>query len=184
MRASLTWLKGRERLKAALAAVCLLCLLSPPALAQERIYKIEAAFLYNFFNYIVWPGMDEPPREGTICVRSRDPVLPYLEYIQRRPNQERRLKVRPLPVDAINIQDIRGCHILFLRDIKSEYLLEMQKEVLRKGVLLVAEDNNFASAINIFPQGERLIIDINNTALKEADFRVSSHLLNLAREVK
>jgi hypothetical protein len=179
--------KGRARCRAVLAALCLCCLLVRPASADERTYKVEAAFLYNFFNYIAWPGTDAPGalQQGTICIRARDPIRPYLEYSQRRQaSQERRLIIRPLPVDAINIQDISGCHILFLRDIGSEYLAEVQSEALKKGVLLVAEDSAFSSAINIFPQGDRLVLDINNTALKAANFKVSSRLLNLAREIR
>ncbi len=46
-------------LRALLAALAL-CLLAPALTradeTEDRQYKVEAVFLYNFFNYITWPG--------------------------------------------------------------------------------------------------------------------------------
>ncbi|MEJ0010380.1 MAG: hypothetical protein WDN72_07685 [Alphaproteobacteria bacterium] len=37
-----------------------MCLLAPALTradeTEDRQYKVEAVFLYNFFNYITWPG--------------------------------------------------------------------------------------------------------------------------------
>ena len=42
-----------------LATGAFLCAFSPSARANERQYKIEAAFLYNFFNYITCPSLKD-----------------------------------------------------------------------------------------------------------------------------
>lgn len=147
--------------------------------ADERDYKVEAVFLYNFFNYITWPGYHTPEdlKEATICIADEDPVRPYLEYIQHKRGNEHRLTIRNAKSSA------SGCQILFVHDPKSVNL----SDAAQNGVLLVSTAPNFINnggMIELSPEEGRMAIEINNSQLTQADFHVSSRLLDLARKVK
>jgi len=179
--------RGWHRLLYLALGMFLLCFLLPlfsyAAIAEDRQYKLEAAFLYNFFNYIAWPGYHTPEdlKHATICIESNDPLQPYLEYIKEKKLGQRTFKIIPLSADS----DIKNCQIFFVRS--TSQLTEMHSSALAKGVLLVSDAPDFVEnggMIGLSPEGERMAIEINNTGLKQADFNVSSLLLNLARKVE
>ena len=108
----------RRRAWRGLASACVALLLgtafSQPATADERAHKVEAAFLYNFFNYITWPDYQSPEQmqQATICVPTGDPILPSLEYIRSRREGEHELMIREMDNNA----DMEGCQLLFVRN--------------------------------------------------------------------
>ena len=170
--------------------VLLLMLAAPgfPARADDRQYKVEAAFLYNFFNYIVWPGYhtSDEMKQATICTDSADPVASYLDYIARTRRQERALTVRPWSIDG----DVEGCQLIYVRNLNDSALHRLQPLTSGKGVLLVSSTPHFIENGGMVQlekseeeDGGHVLIEINNTALKAANFQVSSRLLSLAAQV-
>ena len=160
---------------------CNLCFL--PADASERQHKIEAAYLYNFFNYITWPSYASPQALDVpiICIYGKDPILPYLEYIARKMAGERSLKIR-----IINRSDheTAGCHMLFMRHSMSYKMLKAATNdtlivikpddpLDRGGMIELSEEDN-----------DRIAISINHNQLEQKGFQVSSRLLDLARKMK
>jgi len=171
---------------AALGLTCVLfCATTGAAQADEHTYKVEAAFLYNFLNYITWPGYQVPEdmKKATICIADHDPIYPYLEYIHNKKQQERDLNIRQIGTDA----SLAGCQIFFIRDVGNKELSRLRFTAAQSGVLLVSTGPDFVSEggmIGLLPEGERMAIEIDNSQLKQADFQVSSRLLDLARKVK
>ena len=153
----------------------------PQVYAQERLYKIEAAFLYNFFNYITWPGYDSPQalREPIICVYEQDPILPYLEYVRGKIANERVLTLRVVNEDNIG----SGCHILFMRHrVPYRILSSLSQDTLT--VLKPDDPLDRGGMIELSEDGERLEIRINQQQLEQKHFQVSSRLLDLVQRVK
>lgn len=157
----------------------LCCLLPNPLMAEERQYKIEAAYLYNFFNYITWPGYTSPQelQQPVICVHTNDPILPYLHYIRSKIANERKLTIRSVTEG----QNAVGCHILFMRHRVT------QKILLPDDTLTVFKPDDpldRGGMIELSEDGERITIKIHQSLLERGNFAVSSRLLDLAQRAK
>lgn len=177
-------IQGRKARRWLSAVVLSCCLWSHGAAAQdeERHLKVEAAYLYNFFNYITWPGFSSPRalEDPVICIAYNDPVESYLDYVKEKMAGERTLTVRRMQEG----ENIDGCNLLFMR---SGLTPRMAAESLRQNVLLVSEPEDSlerGGMIELLPQEERLIIIINQTLLSKHGFQVSSRLLDLAHRIK
>jgi hypothetical protein len=165
--------------------ICALGLLLylPPAQAEEaRYYKIEAAFLYNFFNYITWPGYASPEAlmQPTICLDGNDPVEPYLAYIQQKMISQHRLHVHTLHEG----DSFEGCNMLFLRGTMSEDRL---RDALKNHTLIVTGPDDpvdRGGMIQLTKEDERLVMDIDQSLLIQGGFKVSSRLLDLAEQIR
>ena len=177
--------KNGKRALVALLPLLAVLFLSAPAHANERQYKIEAAYLYNFFNYVTWPGHTSPEslRNATICVYGNDPVQPYLEYIGRKKVAERTLTVRRIEKPI----KLNECHIFFMREVGSEDRDYLKSLAITTNTLFVSETRGFVDAggmIGMNPEAERVALEMHNTNIKHAQLQMSSRLLELARKVK
>lgn len=155
------------------------------AAGDVRQYKIEAAFLYNFFNYITWPGQTSPEtlKQAHICLAADDPMQPYLEYVTHKKLLERTIIIQQVEYNS----DLEGCHILFLRNVNKEAVSPLLVIAEEKGILLVSEKDGFVDEggmIGLVPQEQRVALDMHLTNMKLAGLQVSSRLLNLARKVR
>lgn len=149
---------------------------------DTRFYKIEAAFLYNFFNYITWPGQPDPAalKEPAICLYGSDPVEPYLEYIQRKMAAERTIAIRTVQ----SPDGLPGCHLLFSRQAMPAAVMKAAHESDTLTVSDAAGHVGRGGMIELSREGGRIAIKIDHTLLETEGFRVSSRLLNLAQRVK
>lgn len=150
-----------------------------PARAEEpREYKIEAAYLYNFFNYVTWPGYASPQelRQPTICLYGTDPIQPYLHYMERKMEGERKLNVRIVQEGA----STKGCQMLFLRRLPSR---EMEQSIASDTlvVLAAADPLDQGGMIELLHENERVLINIHLPLLSAGGFRISSRLMDLAQ---
>lgn len=141
----------------------------------SRQYKLEAAFLYNFFNYITWPGYDSPEalENPIICIERDDPIGPYLRYIKQHIQGERSLGIRNLG----DGESAAGCHLLFRR-----YPLRSQHELSKNTLTVYESDNDLVreGMIELAPEEERMVMVIYNSVMSARGFKVSSRLLDLA----
>lgn len=156
----------------------LLCLWPEGAVAEDRQYKLEAAFLYSFFNYITWPGYATPQDliEPVICVYERDPILDYLEYVRRKMSNERNLSVR-----VVNkVEEMESCHMFFIRHrIPYHFEKAIPKHTLT--VLKPDDPLDRGGLIELAEDEERIAIRIDQSELEAHGFRASSRLLELAK---
>ena len=149
---------------------------------EPRYYKIEAAFLYNFFNYITWPGYTSPEAltQPVICIESNDPVGPYLAYVQHKMLGQRGLQVRKVMDNG----SLAGCHLLFVRHAVSETGV---RDALKNNTLIVAEPEDpldRGAPLDLVKEEERLTLDIDQSRLTAGGFQISSRLLDLAERVR
>jgi hypothetical protein len=155
---------------------------SSHAQEEERQYKIEAAFLYNFFNYITWPGYISPEalKRPTICFYDHDPVEPFLSYVKEKKAAERQMMVHSLDEG----ESPAGCNILFMRnDVPNEKV----SKIAHQGILIISErkdalDNG--AMIVLSNEEQRIVMRINQSFMEQDNFKISSRLLSLAVEVK
>lgn len=149
-----------------------------PAFSEERQYKIEAAYLYSFFNYITWPGYSSPQemKAPVICVYGNDPILPYLYYVRNKTSQERDLTVQAIS-DA---KSPENCNLIFMR----HRLLQL---AVPDNVLTVFKPDDpldRGGMIELSEDGERIVIKINQAQLDKNGFTISSRLLDLTQKMR
>jgi hypothetical protein len=148
--------------------------------ADESLeYKVKAAFLLNFVKFVEWPAsaFPEPDSPISICILGVDPFGKTLdqlvagESVNGRKLAVERVKRTPPP---------KNCQVVFLG--KAETL-----PPLGPGVLTVGEGDNFlheGGVIGFIIENRRVRFDINQTAAENAELKLSSKLLSVARSVE
>jgi len=158
-------------------------LLGGQAAAQQASeYQVKAAFLLNFTKFVDWPpaAFADPNAPFTICVLGDDPFGTVLDQIvEGEKVNERRLAVR-----RIHGKETAGCQELFVTS--SEKDVRHMLANLGPGVLTIGEGEDFirdGGIIAFVVEHRRVRFDINQSAAANADLRLSSKLLSVARTV-
>jgi hypothetical protein len=152
----------------------------------NREYAIKAAYLYQFSRYVQWPASAFANENSplVIGVLGVDPFGNILEEIART----KRIEGRPIVIRRFaSMADYTPCHILF---ISSSVSPEQKEAAIQKAkrapILLVGEEPGFAEqggTINFFFDENKIRFEINATAVKHDQLKISSKLLSLAKIV-
>ena len=142
-------------------------------------YRVKAAYLYNFVQFVEWP----PPAETgplTICVAGRNPFGPALANTIRGES----VNGRPLTVRVI-LEPQGDCDVVFVPDgaATAAYL----RAARGTPQLTVGEHDDFLAQggiINFIREQGKIRFEINTEAAAKADLRISSRLLRLARNAE
>ncbi len=168
--------------------VALLIVICPKvsnAQSQVDEYRLKAAFLFHFAQFVEWPpeALGNADNPFVICVVGEDPFHGDLEgtvegkYIAARVVRIRHFK---------QFQEGQGCHMVFV-DRKDEGTVPLRMLALRKTpVLTVGESDDFlqqGGIIRMFIEDRKLRFEINQGAAEIANLKVSSRLLLLAKTV-
>lgn len=152
-------------------------LLSFPAMAQSREYKLKAAFIYNFIKFVEWPGSGTLIKVGIL---GDDPFQGELDKLEQKKVAGKSLTVTLLktPAEAKNYQ------VVFAGD--PQQAASLIKAVEGLPVLTVSDTPDFSKkggAITLISSRNRIRFNINQGTLKKANLKASSKLLSLANTV-
>lgn len=143
-----------------------------------REYKIKAAFIYHFLEFTEWPEATQEQDRLNVCVLGPSPFRGALNSIDGNRVAGKRVTVR-------HLQDTEGahsCHTVFLgSEAPASQLLAA---LPRKGVLTVGEDGAFmrhGGMIRFFETKNNIRFEVNLAAVQQADLKISSKMLKLAR---
>ncbi|MCX6580985.1 MAG: YfiR family protein [Candidatus Aminicenantes bacterium] len=159
-------------------------------------YAVKAAFLELVSNYIEWPRGQEPDekyRPFVITVIGENPFvitrkvknttgdwLTTLYEIQKIKN--RKVEIRYIS----EIEDIPGCHILFVSRSMKKKLTEIVDAARQKPILTVADTEGFAKKgihINLYIENYKTRYEINRTGLKSSPLIVNYRLFEWGKPV-
>ena len=160
-----------------------------PEIAQE--HKVKAAFLYRSLKFIDWILPAELPADRTMIlgVFGDGPMNRSLESINGRQVKGRKIIVKHIQ----QFSDITACNILYICAGSGDPVARGQrfKEILLalegKNILTFSDSEGFADIggmINLKFINSKVRLEINPKALKEANVRISSKLLRLAKIVE
>jgi len=154
-----------------------------PACAQEgqpSEIQVKAAFVYNFGKFVEWP----PDRLGgkyfIIGIYDDDDFAQVLteivagKFIHEKPVLIKRFS---------KMEDITGCHILFVGYSAKDHLSELFNIVHKLPILTVSDIQGFADRsgmINFKIVKNYVRFEINLKAAQQAGLKISSQLLKLA----
>jgi len=164
-----------------LAALLLGCI---DVRAQEALpeYRIKAAFLYHFAEFVSWPtnAFVETNSPYVIGVLGKDPFGQNLEDTLNGHS----LNNHPFVVRRIsNVAQARGCQILFISRSETRRLDDIIADLKDQPILTVSEIDGFINRggmVQFLNTGDKVRFAINNTVARSSGLRISSQLLSLA----
>jgi len=169
---------------------------SNPDLSRE--YKIKAAFLYNFIQFVDWPkektgDHNEPIIIGII---GKDPFDDAFKPINNKQIKGRKGLINRFEgieklkksggVDNSEIASLRKCHLLFICSSEKDHLTDIINFVDGHSVLTVGETSNMLKSggmINFLVEENKVRFEINLTAARKGKLEIRSQLLRLAMRV-
>ena len=176
-----------QHLGAALLATFLT--VGPAQAAEPSVeYKIKAAYLSKFGNFVQWPadGASSQRKEALICIYGKDPFGDAIDQaVHGKRIGSRDIAVRRIGRNAA--AEIAGCQILYMSDTTAEHLAEILKTVRGKDVLTVSDTRDGPGAspiITFLIQNNSVRFEIDEKAATENGLVISSQLLALASSVK
>ena len=161
--------------------------LAPPnavgAEGIENAYRVKVAFLLNFASLIEWPeesfnGSESP---FVICHLGGSQTRALFETSYA----DRMVKRHPIEVrHPSGAGDALGCHVIMITAERSEQADGLIAAAAGKPTLTIGETEGFAlsgGVIGFYNDGPKIRFEINLRAAQNANLRISSRLLQLAR---
>lgn len=157
---------------------------SPNAQTVADEYRLKAAYIYRFPQFVEWPAPATEGRESLdLCVFPPNPFGRVLTELA----QGEQLAGRPLRVRLLNPDSpIETCHVLFLPDAT-----ENRRAVIRRAanlpILTVGDSSRFldeGGIVHLRVIDRRVRFDIDAAAAARAKLGLSSQLLRLAVNVR
>lgn len=167
------------------AATALLAVRAQPA-AQSASdeYRLKAAFVYRFPQFVEWP--DAAVRDAhtlDVCVLEPNPFGSDLEQLVTGETSEG----RPLRVRLVAGPDaLSGCHVLFVGG-HSQATAQVVRAVSGHPVLTIGETDQFlddGGIITLRLVDRRVRFDVSATNARKAGLRIAPQLLSLAASVR
>lgn len=146
-------------------------------------YKLKAAFIYHFSQFVDWPAKAFPDANApfVIGVLGENPFGADLEQtVNGKSMGSHPLKVKEFHSLA---EAQNNCHILFISSSEQSKLPEIVSGLGTAGILTVGEADNFGDAggmIQFVIEGGKMRFRINETITAKANLKVSAKLLSLA----
>jgi hypothetical protein len=153
--------------------------------APPTEYQVKAVFLYNFAQFVQWPAaaFSTPDEPFGICVYGEDPFGAHLDDTVRGESAHG----HPMVVRRTGrVEDMQGCHILFLGDTGEDALRTVLPAIEGQPILTVAdadETSRRGVMIRFVPANKRIRLRIDLDATRTSQLTLSSNLLRPAEIV-
>lgn len=153
--------------------------------APSREYQLKAVFLFNFIQFVEWPDAAFPDAGSPvrIGILGDDPFGQAMETaVQGETIHNRRLVVER----SRRVEDIQGCHLIFLCKSENRRLREILARLDGRPVLTVSDLDGFArrgGVIAFYSDGKKVRFEINGETARQAGLKLSSQLLELGKIV-
>jgi hypothetical protein len=148
--------------------------------------QVKAAFLVNFPKYVDWPADAFAETNSPIIVATLGET--DLGDHLREMIQGRTVNGRPLHFKVIAENDPgRDFHILFIPDLARRRLPAVLEKLKDSPVLTVGETDDFLArggVINLTRRDQKVRLEVNLPAARQAGLKISSKLLSVADVVK
>jgi len=160
-----------------------------PARAQtdaSKEYQIKAAFLFNFAQFVKWPGnsFNSPDAPFSIGILGDDPFGSALDgTVQGEAIDNHRLTV----VRSQRIEDLKDCQIIFVSRSEEGQVGAILSQLGSRPVLTVSDADGFASNggdIDFYLSDGRIRFEINPQSARRCGLRISSQLMALGKIVE
>jgi hypothetical protein len=168
--------------------VASLCVIHPTiSSAQSQVdeYRLKAAFLFHFAQFVEWPteALGNADAPFVICIAGEDPFRGGLEETV----QGKLIASRPVQIRHIKqVQEGQECRVLFIGKSEREGVSPLTATLRNMPVLTVGESDDFlqkAGIIRFCVEDRKIRFEVNQEAAETANLKISSRLLLLAKTV-
>lgn len=152
--------------------------------ASPAEYRIKAAFLFNFLQFVQWPpaAFADERAPLVICVVGDDPFGEVLDQTLEGETVAKRGIVARRMSDE---ESLDACHLLFVSGSEKRRLGKVLQSVSRAApVLTVSDIDGFVAGggtIGFFLERNRVRFEINPAQARRHGLKLSSQLLGLGR---
>lgn len=156
------------------------------AAMADNAAAVRMGFLLNFTRYVEWPASSLKPEAMLhICLAPGDAdMVSQAGEFSKQSIQGRLIQIKQVNRPA----DANACHVLYLpAETAGTALSDWLRAARQAGALTVGDLPDMVEAggmIGLVPVDGRYRFDINLGVARQADLRLSSQLLKLARTVK
>jgi hypothetical protein len=182
------------------------CTITPSASAESKHYdeySIKTAFIYNFINFITWPGKEDSSEDNEpiyIGILGNSPFGNSIDVLNSKKAKNRQIIVVEFKgIDESGkddkdsdlmlsdlIGELRKCRILFICPSEERYIPKIVKALENVPVLTIGESKNFTEAggmIQFVIVDKKVNFVINLSSARKANLQISSKILKLALKV-
>jgi len=156
-------------------------LCGPPTYADNELYKVKAAYIYEFTNFTHW---SEVSRENIVIgVVGNQTIIDAFTTINGKTSSGRSIEIVPITSG----QQVRDCcHIIFISEENNGDMASYLEQVRNKPLVSMLDrkslDKNSA-IISFVQRGTKLKFSVNLSQAKLKGFKFDSHLLKIATTV-
>ncbi len=151
--------------------------------AQVSESDVKAAFIERFTRFVEWPE-DFDDETFTIAVIGKNTLDASLDNVFAD------IKVKNVEVKIIytdDISDLEYANLVFIARTEKRRLNEILAVIGHQPILIISDTKDFCAmgtCINMYVDGSHIRYEINETAIKNTGLKVSSLLLNSAKNIK
>lgn len=144
-------------------------------------YAVKAALVYNFARFTEWPAESfaDPDDALRVVVIGNQDLVPTFSTIDGKQAAGRRIEV----VFANRVEDLAGCHILFLARDKEDQWPMIHETLADDPVLIIGEINGFLESggtMNLHLDRSKIRFQVNLIDAQNRGLHISSRILKLA----
>jgi YfiR/HmsC-like len=149
-------------------------------------YQVKAGFVSSFASYVEWPAetFKGPQEPIAICVLGQNPFGNALHaLVEGKVVEGRTFIIRQIP----DSRQAGECQILYISSSEHLRLRMILGSLGDKSIFSVGDTSDFIAEggiVNLHMEGGRVSIEINSDAAKAKHLRISSRLLQLAKNMK
>jgi hypothetical protein len=143
--------------------------------------QAKASLIYNLTKFIQWP---QTPQDRTLnlCVYREDSITHSLGAFEEKTSKGLTLHIQR----ADTTEESRSCQLLFIGRGEQANLRPMIRALRGQGTLVVSDIPDSAATgamVEVFLDNRRIAFKINKAATDEANLKLSSQLLSLAKAI-
>lgn len=146
--------------------------------------QVKAAFVFNFIKFVEWPGQRTHGETIRLCLMGgKEPFIAAVAALDGKILQNRELRV----MRVTRGNDAANCQVLVLGESEKENTKELLRSWHGKVLLTISDIEKFADAggiIGLLVVDDKVQFEVNAEAARQADLKISSQLMKLARSVK
>jgi hypothetical protein len=147
-------------------------------------YDVEAAYLFNFGKFVVWPSLTSAAQPITICILGEDPFGTALDRLVTG----EKIDGKPVVDKKISrVEEAPSCSILYISTSESAHLNRILGAVKDAPVLTVSDISDFldrGGMIQFVLRDNRVRFTVNLGPAQRDRLILSSELLKVAVSVK
>lgn len=150
---------------------------------QSMEYTLKAAFIERFTRFVEWPEsakISDTSKVFVIGVIGENPFGSDLNnFFSNQKIKNKTVKIKYIS----NIEDILGCHFLFISESEKNSLSEILSFTEDKPILTVGDTPGFAKegvGINLITEKDKIKFEINIKSVSDKGIKPSSQLITYA----